>query len=248
MGGMCRPSLQPQTKQVLSFGQTHQPPEFSSPPPGPGSVRASDLHRHGLPLRPSRRMLDQGTSLRPAKIVPTREHLGVETQRQWSDLAIARATPALLRLFSLITLWAAEDKTALHPRIAAWYAKKDPTFSDAIATIPPRPTGVSEFFDIPDRARQRRNSTRTLEKTPRDRTDIALAEHAEHDVDHKDRRGDQDRRRRGLECLRRTLERTLQCDWGSEVPLYRLNTLDGLAQRETGTTMKDNVTTGNWPW
>ena len=30
-----------------------------------------------------------------------RTHLGVETQRQWSDLAIARTTPALLGLFSL---------------------------------------------------------------------------------------------------------------------------------------------------
>ena len=37
-----------------------------------------------------------------------RRHLGVETQRQWSDPAIARTTPALLGLFSLITLWAHE--------------------------------------------------------------------------------------------------------------------------------------------
>jgi hypothetical protein len=65
----------------------------------------------------------------------TREHLGVETQRQWSDLAIARTTPALLGLFSLITLWAAEAKAALHSRTAAWYVKDDPTFSDAIATV-----------------------------------------------------------------------------------------------------------------
>ena len=35
-----------------------------------------------------------------------RAHLGVETQRQWSDLAILRTTPALLGLFSLITVWA----------------------------------------------------------------------------------------------------------------------------------------------
>jgi hypothetical protein len=33
-----------------------------------------------------------------------REHLGVETQRQWSDLAIVRTTPALLALFSLVAL------------------------------------------------------------------------------------------------------------------------------------------------
>ena len=36
-----------------------------------------------------------------------RDHLGVETQRQWSDLAIARTTPCLLGLFSLVTLLAA---------------------------------------------------------------------------------------------------------------------------------------------
>jgi hypothetical protein len=67
----------------------------------------------------------------------TREHLGVETQRQWSDRAIARTTPALLGLFSLVTLWAAEAKVAamLHPRSAAWYVKHGPTFSDAIATV-----------------------------------------------------------------------------------------------------------------
>ena len=35
-----------------------------------------------------------------------REHLGVETQRQWSDLAILRTTPALFGLFSLVTVLA----------------------------------------------------------------------------------------------------------------------------------------------
>ena len=40
----------------------------------------------------------------------TRQHLGVETQCQWSDPAVARTTPALLGLFSLIILWAAEAK------------------------------------------------------------------------------------------------------------------------------------------
>ena len=67
----------------------------------------------------------------------TREHLGVETQRQWSDLAIVRTTPALLGLFSLVTLWAAEAKivAALHPRSAAWYIKDEMTFSDALASV-----------------------------------------------------------------------------------------------------------------
>lgn len=68
-----------------------------------------------------------------------RAHLGVETQRQWSDLAIQRTTPALLGLFSLITVWAdglaRNAETALRPNTAAWYRKQDPTFSDAIAAV-----------------------------------------------------------------------------------------------------------------
>jgi len=67
----------------------------------------------------------------------TRAHPGVETQRQWSDLAILRTTPALLALFSLVTLWAhdlAADQP-FAPRTAAWYPKADRTFSDAIAAV-----------------------------------------------------------------------------------------------------------------
>ena len=68
-----------------------------------------------------------------------RAHLGVETQRQWSDLAILRTTPVLLGLFSLITIWANELAQApgglLCSHATAWYRKKDPTFSDAIAAV-----------------------------------------------------------------------------------------------------------------
>jgi hypothetical protein len=66
-----------------------------------------------------------------------RRHLGVETQRQWADPAIARTTPILLGLFSLITLWANEAFTARTPavRVATWYRKSLPTFSDALACI-----------------------------------------------------------------------------------------------------------------
>ncbi len=64
-----------------------------------------------------------------------RRHLGVETQRQWSELAIRRTTPALLGLFSLVTLFA-HQRMALggkFVRRAAWYEKPRPTFSDALA-------------------------------------------------------------------------------------------------------------------
>ena len=38
-----------------------------------------------------------------------RDHLGVETQRQWSDQAIARTTPCLLGLFSPVPLHSGFD-------------------------------------------------------------------------------------------------------------------------------------------
>jgi hypothetical protein len=66
-----------------------------------------------------------------------REHLGVETQRQWSDLAILRTTPALLSLFSLVTLLAHQhaQQRKLPIRQTAWYCKTQPTFSDALALV-----------------------------------------------------------------------------------------------------------------
>jgi hypothetical protein len=66
-----------------------------------------------------------------------RAHLGVETQRQWSDLAILRTTPALLGLFSLVTLVAHARLQGHAPpvRQAAWYAKPLPTFVDALALV-----------------------------------------------------------------------------------------------------------------
>lgn len=72
-----------------------------------------------------------------------RAHRGVETQRQWSDRAILRTTPALLGLFSLVTLVArarlacpdAGGGQPLPVRQAAWYAKSAPTFSDTLAFV-----------------------------------------------------------------------------------------------------------------
>jgi len=67
----------------------------------------------------------------------SRAHLGLETQRQWSDLAIARSTPILFGLFSLVTLMAnslIKDQTKV-VRTAAWYKKEQPTFSDAVGLV-----------------------------------------------------------------------------------------------------------------
>ena len=66
-----------------------------------------------------------------------RAHLGLETQRQWSDQAIARTTPCLLGLYSIVTLLAQQlfSSGQVYLRPAAWYAKPQATFSDTIASV-----------------------------------------------------------------------------------------------------------------
>ena len=122
-------------------------------------------YRIGLPVLPIRWVLTRDPegkvqskayfctdqSLTPAEIVSSfikrwtievtfeesRAHLGVETQRQWSDLAIERSTPCLLGMFSLVVLFG----KALHPdgkvpaQRTAWYDKREATFSDVLAVV-----------------------------------------------------------------------------------------------------------------
>ena len=61
----------------------------------------------------------------------------METQRQWSALAIERTTPVLLGLFSVVTLIAEHLRAGQpHPvRTAAWYVKPEATFADTIAFV-----------------------------------------------------------------------------------------------------------------
>lgn len=69
----------------------------------------------------------------------TRAHLGIETQRQWSDKAIARTTPLLMGLFSFVTLVAFtmhQTKTLVSIELASWYDKQgELTFSDIMAIV-----------------------------------------------------------------------------------------------------------------
>lgn len=67
----------------------------------------------------------------------SRAHLGVETGRGWSIPTIARTTPLLLGLFSIVTLLAQRlwSQGGLEIKATAWYSKTLPTFSDALATV-----------------------------------------------------------------------------------------------------------------
>ena len=66
-----------------------------------------------------------------------RQCLGFETQRHWSKKAIQRTAPALLGLFSMVTLFAHQHMAgnAGTVRRTAWYEKEHPTFSDALALV-----------------------------------------------------------------------------------------------------------------
>lgn len=66
-----------------------------------------------------------------------RAHMGIETQRQWSDLAIARTTPVLFGLYSVVVLMALQlvKSNAMVVQTCAWYNKTEATFSDVIALV-----------------------------------------------------------------------------------------------------------------
>src|SRR5690606_34752218 len=69
----------------------------------------------------------------------SRRHLGVETQRQWSDRAIERTTPCIFGSFSITVLMAMKlaqergDKIPLQE--TAWYHKRHITCSDVLAYV-----------------------------------------------------------------------------------------------------------------
>jgi len=67
----------------------------------------------------------------------SREHLGVETQRQWSDRAIARSTPTLMGLYSCVCLMANQLKQveSLKVETTSWHQKEHVAFSDMLRAV-----------------------------------------------------------------------------------------------------------------
>jgi hypothetical protein len=99
-------------------------------------------------------------------LAEVRRHLGVETQRQWSDLAILRTTPALLGLFSLVTLWANRIKGehGVLPNRVRWYPKADPTFSDALALVRLELWTSPTFATSPEHRESAKNTDRLINR------------------------------------------------------------------------------------
>ena len=88
-----------------------------------------------------------------------RAHLGLETQRQWSDKAIARSTPILLSLFSLVTVLASRlpARKRLATLASSWYQKPVPTFSDALAAVRRHLWEHADLFPSPSRTTRRKS-------------------------------------------------------------------------------------------
>lgn len=69
----------------------------------------------------------------------SRRHLGIETQRQWSDKAIERTTPCIFASFSITVLTAIklsqEKDCKILPQKTRWYRKNHVTFSDVLSYV-----------------------------------------------------------------------------------------------------------------
>jgi DDE superfamily endonuclease len=109
------------------------------------------LTRDPAGKRPVKALLCTDQALSPETIIRTfmhrwpiettfeesRAHLGIETQRPWSDLAIERTTPLLLGLYSLVTLAGVQiaEQGPLFVEQTAWYRKSHATFHDVLACL-----------------------------------------------------------------------------------------------------------------
>jgi hypothetical protein len=165
--GVRLPSLQQRLKDRKTKWSTVTVPHWYSAGPRTVQIATGTAvwYRVGLPVVPLRWILirDPQQQFRPQALLSTdlqvapgqavqwfvlrwqlettfaevRAKLGVESQRQWSDRAIARTTPCLLALFSLVTLLGADLHRCgkLQVRQSAWYRKVSLTFSDTIAAV-----------------------------------------------------------------------------------------------------------------
>jgi hypothetical protein len=165
--GKRLPSLQQRVTDRKTVWRTITVPHWYSTGPRTIQIATGTAvwYRVGLPVVPLRWILirDPHQQFRPQALLSTdlevapeqavqwfvlrwqmettwaevRAKLGVETQRQWADRAIARTTPCLLALFSVVTLLAKDlhQREKLRLRQAAWYRKPQLTFSDTLAAV-----------------------------------------------------------------------------------------------------------------
>ncbi|MCF4130216.1 hypothetical protein [Methylobacterium sp. SyP6R] len=99
----------------------------------------------------------------------TRAHLGVETQRRWSDEAITRTIPCLLVLFSIVTLLAARLPARVRKAAQAACYPKAHHLPGCAGQRPPGSLAGAGFGNIPgpsDTARNLASLCRRYGPTP----------------------------------------------------------------------------------
>ena len=82
----------------VTLSTRHGPSSRRVPVDRAGDIVACFIKRWSIEMTPDR--------VRGRLFEESRAHLGFETQRQWSDLAIERTTPCLLSLYSIVSLLA----------------------------------------------------------------------------------------------------------------------------------------------
>jgi len=102
------------------------------------------LSRTPRPVLHDFRLRDQLLALQQARCA-------IRGQRQWSDLAIERATPLLFGLYSLVALFGQALQPDGHIPVAqaAWYRKQTATFCDVLAVVRRHLWGLLTFPTSP---------------------------------------------------------------------------------------------------
>ncbi len=97
----------------------------------------------------------------------TRAHLGIETKRQWSDKAIARTTPMLMVLLSILVLVAVkmdETKKLLVQETTSWCDKKGELILADIIMIIRKSLWVKLYFLTSKNHENNMDSSKITEK------------------------------------------------------------------------------------
>ena len=122
-------------------------------------------------------------------------------------------------------------------------------FTMPISRMMPISAITSRSIPNEHQRQQRTHAGRRQRREDRDRVNVALIEHSQHDVDRDECRQNQQRfvAQRGLECLGRALERGIDAQRQAEFFLGLFDRLHGLAQRCPGAKLNEIVVTGNCP-
>ena len=126
-------------------------PALGAHPRSEGQVRAAGAALHGCRACQPRQIVNAFVRRWAMEVTfqEARAHLGVEGQRQWNDLAIARSTPLRLALFSLVTLLVHRQPELAGFRAAGGVVQKGVAHLLGCArSSPPLPLAATGFLHV----------------------------------------------------------------------------------------------------